>query len=181
MRRWRWLIGSAVFSRPTGFLSGVGARVKRYRTEFEEGLRAYVQMRGYSSLHDRKFFVRAFLECWAEPGFHRFWRIWNPGISYFVFKLYCRLRVSFKRDSATILAFVANGFAHNAVACPLIGRWSWTLPAAFLSFGAFTVVSRRLDGLLGQDRWPWPLNAVVNVGLVCLSMDLGFRFNAWVG
>ena len=181
MRRWKSRIVSAVFFHSTAVVSGLGATVKRCRTELEDALKAYVHMRGYSSLNDLEFFVRAFLECWAEPGFHRFWRVWNPGISFFVFNLYRRLRVSFERDSATILAFVANGFAHNAVACPLMGRWSWTLPVAFLSFGVFTVVSRRLEGLLSQDRWPWPLNAAGNVGLVCLSMDLGFRLNAWVG
>lgn len=168
-------------SRMTGSRAGIRSTIRRHQADLEVGLRTYVEKRGYASLHDRPFFKRAFLLCWAEPGFHRFWRVWNPGISCFVFKLYCRLRGSFGRDPATVLAFVANGFVHNAVACPLMGRWSWTIPVAFLFFGASTVLSRRLEGFLRQESWPWPLNVLVNVGLVCLCMDLGFGFSAWAG
>jgi hypothetical protein len=164
---------------PPGSLSALRDAVRRFQTGFESRLRAYVKKRGFESLHDRAFFVRAFLTCWAEPGFHRFWRVWNPGISYFVHRLYVRLRPSLGRDEATVVAFVANGVVHTAVVAPLLGRWSWTLPVAFLFFGAFTVASRRLEGPLRQSAWPWPLNACVNVALVCLSMDLGFRFDAW--
>jgi len=43
--------------------------------------------RGYRTGYDGRFFRRAFLECWAEPGFHRFRRIWNPSLGFLVFEL----------------------------------------------------------------------------------------------
>jgi hypothetical protein len=159
---------------------GIRARIKSYQTTFERNLNTYASKRGFSSLHDRPFVMRAFLKCWAAPGFHRYWRVWNPGISYFVYRLYLRLQRSMGRNPATVVAFTVSGFAHNAVACPFIGRWSWTLPVAFLFWGAFTVLFRRLEGFLRQDQWPWPANALVNVGLVCLCMDIGMDFNSWV-
>ena len=137
--------------------------------------------RGFRTINDRAFAVRAFLLCWAEPGFHRFWRVWNPGISYFVHRLYLRLGGRIHRDRNTVLAFVANGLVHNLVVLPFFQRWwSWTIPVAFLAFGLLTVASRRLEGRLRQERWPWPLNVAVNVGLVCLCMNLGFRVEDWV-
>ncbi|MHC4521398.1 MAG: hypothetical protein ACYTAS_22630, partial [Planctomycetota bacterium] len=53
----------------------IGARYQRYVANYK----AYVRMRGYGDhLNDGPFFVRSFLTCWAEPGFHRCWQVWNP-------------------------------------------------------------------------------------------------------
>lgn len=162
-----------------GKLEALRAEVTRRQARLEERLRSYVRARGFSSLHDWPFARRAFLECWAEAGFHRFWQVWNPGISFFVYRLYRRLRKTLGRNAATVVAFVANGLVHNAVACPFIGRWSWTLPVAFLFWGVTTVLFRRLDAPFRLRQWPWPANVVVNVGLVCLGMHLGMEFSAW--
>jgi len=132
-------------------------------------------MRGFNSeLNDWPFVRRSFIACWAEPGFHRFWRVWNPGISYFVYRIFVRLGGRKRRDRATVAAFLINGFLHNFVAFPFLWRWSWVLPIAFLFFGVITVLNRKAEPWLRQDRWPWLVNAVLNVGLVITGFDLGF-------
>lgn len=50
--------------------------------------RRYLHRRGYRASTGWPFFRRAFLECWAERGFHRFWRAWNPGLGFLVFRPY---------------------------------------------------------------------------------------------
>jgi hypothetical protein len=139
----------------------------------------YLRRRGFgNNLNDRPFFFKSFLTCWAEPGFHRFWRMWNPGIGYLTFRLYLALGGRKHREAATVATFAVNGLVHNMVTCPFVHRWSWTVIVAFLIFGLLTVLSRRLEPVLGQERWPTLANLVVNVGSIALSFDIGFRVNA---
>jgi len=142
----------------------------------------YAKARGFTTeINDWPYVRRSFLECWAEPGFHRFWQVWNPGIAYFVYRLYLRLGGRRHRDLATIGAFLGCGLGHWLGVLPVIQRWTWMLPTTFLAFGLLTVASRHLAPILRQERWPWVLNAGVNVGLVLLSFDLGFRADRWLG
>lgn len=143
------------------------------------GYRHYLRRRGFGNhLHDQSFVIRGFLACWATPGFHRFWQVWNPGIGYLTFRLYLALGGQKHRHAATVATFAVNGLVHTVVACPFFRRWSWTLIVTFLLFGIMTVLSRGLQPVLRQERWPAIANLAVNVGLVILSFDLGFRVNA---
>jgi hypothetical protein len=154
---------------------------REWQARFERSFRAYAARRGFATVNDGPFALRAFVLAWAEPGFHRFWRVWNPGISYFPYRVYLLLGGKDRWVLATLGAFVANGLAHNLLVLPFFRLWwSWTIPVAFLCFGILTVVSRLLGPWLAQERWPTLINVAVNVGLVCLSMNLGFRVDAWL-
>lgn len=146
---------------------------------YVDGYRHYLQRRGFGEhVHDQLFVIRGFLACWAEPGFHRFWQVWNPGIGYPAFRLYLVLGGRKRRGRATVATFVVNGLVHTVVACPLFRRWSWTLIVAFSLFGLLTIMSRRLEPVLRQEQWPAIANLAVNAGLIILSFDIGFRVNA---
>lgn len=157
------------------------AAVRQRYAEWVANYQAYAKFRGFMTrINDWPYVCRSFLECWAAPGFHRFWQVWNPGISYFVYGWYRRLGGNRYRATATVAAFLLSGFVHNVVALPLVWRWSWTLPVTFSCFGLLTVASRYLSPLLRQDRWPWPLNVAVNVSLVLVCFDVGFRVDRLV-
>jgi D-alanyl-lipoteichoic acid acyltransferase DltB (MBOAT superfamily) len=164
-------------------MTGTGERCLRQRLQsayqaWVDDYRVYARMRGFTTeLNDWPYVRRSFLECWAEPGFHRFWEVWNPGISYFVYRLYLRLGGQKRRDTATLIAFIVCGLAHDLIAWPFVWRWSWVVPTAFLFFGVLTVTSRRFESWLRQDRWPWLVNLAINLSLVILGFDLGFRLN----
>lgn len=148
---------------------------QRYVGDYQQ----YLCRRGFGDkLYDRPFFFRSFLACWAEPGFHRFWRMWNPGIGFLTFRLYLALGGRKHREAATVATFVVNGLVHTMAICPFARRWSWTLIVTFLIFGLLTILSGRLESVLKQKRWPAIANLVVNVGSVVLSFDIGFRVNA---
>lgn len=133
-------------------------------------------MRGFKTeINDWPYVRRSFLECWAEPGFHRFWQVWNPGISYFVYRMFLRLGGRRRWVIPTMLAFLANGLIHNLVGVLLVRHWSWMMVVTFACFGVLTVLSRYLAPLLRQKRWPALLNVPVNVGLVVGSFNVGFR------
>lgn len=156
----------------------ISRRYQRYVESYKE----YVRMRGYGDhLNDWPCFKRSFLTCWAEPGFHRFWRAWNPGIGYFVFRLYLLLGGKQNRAIATLLAFVLCGTLHVLAVYPFFRRWSFSLPVTFLCFGVLTLVSRGLEGVLCQDRWPTVINVALNIGLVIASFDVGFRVDRLLG
>ena len=157
-------------------LQGMRQRIRAGYRRWVKDYARYARMRGFKSkTNDWPYVRRSFLECWAAPGFHRFWQIWNPGIAYFVHRLYLRLGGRRHWTMPTLGAFLGCGLAHALVAAPFAGRWPHQPVVAFACFGVLTVLSRRLAPYLRQDRWSWVFNAVLNIGLVCGSFDLGFR------
>lgn len=156
-------------------------RLRRRYQLYVQSYRHYLRRRGFGDhLHDRCFVLRGFLACWAEPGFHRFWQVWNPGIGYLTFRLYLALGGRRHRATATLATFFVNGLVHTVVACPFFRRWSWTLIVTFLLFGILTILSRGLEPVLRQARWPAIANLALNVGLIIFSFDVGFRVNAFL-
>ena len=161
-------------AKPNVFADGYARYVADYR--------AYARKRGFTSeLNSWPFVRRSFIECWAEPGFDRFWMVWNPGISYFVYRLFLKLGGRKRWVMPTLLAFVINGFIHTLLVVPFIGHWSFSVIVAFTSFGILTVISRLCRSRLAQEKWPTLINVFVNVGLVAGSFDLGFRVNRLLG
>jgi len=151
---------------------------KRYVNDY----RAFARMRGFrTEVNDWPYVRRSFLECWAEPGFHRFWQVWNPGIAYFVYRLFLLLGGRRHWAGPTILAFVLCGLGHTLIVAPFFGRWAFSVITAFSCFGVLTVVSRLASPLLRQDRWPAAVNVLVNVSLVAGSFDVGFRVDRVLG
>jgi hypothetical protein len=138
----------------------------------------YLLLRGYQGHVNDWFFVkRGFIECWWEPGFHRFWQAWNPGISYFTYKLYLSLGGNKRKDLGTIMAFLINGLFHNIVVIPFLGRWDFPLPFTFLCFGLLTVGFRRLDRYFNLEKLPGICYLFINVGAVLISFEIGFQIN----
>lgn len=138
---------------------------------------SYARLRGYNSFNDWPYHRRGFIECWAEPGFHKFWQIWNPGITYFVFRLYIRLGGNKNWIIATILSFKINGLIHSIVFYAISGLWSFVIPVLFLLFGLLTIASKTLEKVLQQNRWPWVINSAINIGLVIFCYNLCFKLN----
>ena len=130
----------------------------------------YVKLRGFKTFNDFRYHRRGFIECWAQPGFHKFWQVWNPGIAYFVYKLYLRLGGNKNWIITTMLAFFINGLIHSIVFYVISGQWSFVIPSLFLLFGVLTIVSKLLENFLKQNRWPWIVNSVINIGLVNLRV-----------
>jgi len=138
---------------------------------------AYARLRGYKSFNDVSYHRRGFIECWAEPGFHKFWQVWNPGIAYFIFRLYLKLGGNRNWIIATILSFAINGLIHSVIFYIFSGQWSFVIPTLFLIFGVLVITSKLFDRILHQNRWPWIINSTINVGLVVLSFDICFKLN----
>jgi hypothetical protein len=64
---------------------------------------------------------------------------------------------------------------------PFFGRWSFSLITAFFVFGTLTVISRFASPYLQQQRWPMTVNVALNVLLVILGFDAGFRVDRLLG
>lgn len=154
-----------------------GSRPRVLYDAWADDYRRFARMRGFRSFNDWPYHRRGFIEAWAQPGFHRFWQVWNPGIAYFVYRTYLRLGRGKRWAGPTVLSFLLCGLAHTVLFWPFAGRWSYTVIVAFAGFGVLTVASRRAASVLHQERWPWVVNAGINVGLVIGCFDLGFRVN----
>jgi hypothetical protein len=159
-----------------GFVGALGRGFETWKADYMR----FAWARGFRSFNDWQYHRRGFLECWAEPDFHRFWQAWNPGIAYFVYRLYLTLGGRRRWAGPTVLAFTLSGIAHTIVLAPLLRQWSCSLIVTFTLFGLLAIVSRRLRGFLRQDRWPRLVNLGLNVALVIGSFDAGFRADAWL-
>lgn len=158
----------------------MNTRIREIYNQYVKTYYQFLKRRGYGKHNnDWPFYKRSFLTCWTEPGFHRFWRIWNPGISFFPFQLYRWLGGNRNRIPATILAFVVCGLAHNIVVFLFLG-WSFTLPVAFFSFSILSLLSWYLRKPLRQDLWPAGLNIALNLVFVIASFKLGFYINTCI-
>lgn len=151
--------------------------------DFVQDYKSYLQLRGFGTHHDDWFFVkRGFIECWFAPGFHRFWQTWNPGIGYFTYRLYLwligiGLARKRKKNLAILLTFLINGLIHNLVAVIILQRCSFPLPFTFFALGVLTVLSYALERKLFFIHWPMIFHFVVNVGLIIISFEFGFRMD----
>jgi hypothetical protein len=138
----------------------------------------YLMLRGYQGHVNDWFFVkRGFIECWFEPGFHRFWQVWNPGIGYFTYKLYLSIGGNNRQGLGTITTFLINGLIHNIVVIPFLRRWDFPLPFTFLCFGLLTVGFNWLARHIDLKKLPWICHMFINVGAVLVSFEIGFRIN----
>jgi hypothetical protein len=114
-----------------------------------------------------------FLECWAEPGFHRFWRVWNPLYGYFLFKLYRILGGNKHKTSATLGTFIFCGFfLHDLPVSLITGGLLLNTTLAFMFFGVFVILSHQLERWLEQRYWPRTLNVVLNIGFIGMGFVL---------
>jgi len=135
------------------------------------GYTDYLLWRGYDPESGKwSILKRALIESWAEPGFHSFWQVWNPGIGHLLFRLYLFLGGKKRRALTTLAVFGACGFLHDAAVMCMFRRPFLAFSGAFLCFGFLTIASRRLATWLRQDCWPMLANAALNISLVAASV-----------
>ena len=152
--------------------------IKESYDQYVSNYKQFLKLRGFGEhVNDWYFVKRGFLACWLQPGFHRFWQTWNPGIAYFAYKVYLFCGGENRQKRATIAAFLVNGLVHNLVLSLILWRWDFPLPFTFTMFGIFTIIFRWMDDHLKMDRWPKLIHLVINTSLVILSFDIGFRMN----
>lgn len=157
------------------------SRFSNFRVAYRQyvcNYKLYLKLRGFGEhVNDWAFVKRGFLDPWLQPGFHRFWQTWNPGIGYFAYRMYLSLGGKHRQNWAIIAAFLVNGLVHNLIGSLILWRWDFPLPFTFTLFGFLTIVSKWLDQHVNMDRWPWVVHLAINVSLVILSFDFGFRMN----
>lgn len=159
-------------------LSELKDRLSRAYHAYVKDYRRYLKLRGFGDHVNDGFFVkRGFFECWLQPGFHHFWKLWNPGIGYFAYKIYLSLGGKDRQSTATIGVFLLNGLIHNLAVSLLVWRWDLPLPFTFTLCGLLTVASRRLEESMKMSKWPRVCHLALNIGLVILAFDFGFSMN----
>ncbi len=117
---------------------------------------------------------RMFFDSWVQPGFHCFWQVWNPVYGYFLFLLYRVLGGSRRPFVAGISVFIFCGFILHDLPIGLVtGEPKIACTIAFLNWGVFAFLSRKLGTVLKFDSWPRVANLSVNVFLIGSGLLLG--------
>jgi len=159
--------GTKVTSAASDSLRGAGM----FRSRFKESYNRYLMLRGYDpSSNGFVILKRALFDSWGEPGFHQFWRVWNPGIGHLLFRLYLLLGGNRARPIATMLVFILCGVLHDVLVMLIFRRPFVAFTAAFLFFGMLAAGNRFLEPMLQQERWPRWLNALINISCLAVSI-----------
>ena len=157
------------------------ARIQELQTSYDQyvcNYKQFLKLRGFGDhVNDWYFVKRGYLECWLQPGFHRYWQTWNPGIGYFAYEVYLFCGGKYRQNIATLAAFLVSGLVHNFVVSLIFWRWDFPLPFTFTLFGILTIAFRWLDGHTNMKQWPRIYHLVLNITLVIISFDFGFRMN----
>jgi hypothetical protein len=139
-----------------------------FRDRFNDSYNRYLMLRGYDPSGSKLVILkRALVDSWGEPGFHRFWRVWNPGIGHLLYRLYLALGGNRIRLVATLLVFAFCGAMHDVIVMLIFRRPFAAFTAAFVLFGILAALSHSLEPMLRQERWPRLLNVCTNV--ICLA------------
>lgn len=145
-------------------------------------VRSYHEFLRYRGINNPQnpieYFRVGIIDCWAEPGFHKFWRKWNPGVGYLAHRLYIRLGGSNNLIFATMIVFIVIGFVHDLVGILLTGKLSPKSTIIFVIFGILTLISRSLEGNLRLEERSSVVNVGINLGLSVLAFNVGARLNS---
>ena len=138
---------------------------------FDESYNQYLILRGYDPSSSKPAILkRALVDSWSQPGFHQFWRVWNPGIGHLLYRLYLVLGGNRLRLIATMLVFTLCGLMHDALVMLIFRRPFTAFTVAFFSFGILAVTNRAFESVLRQERWPRLFNVFFNVS--CLAAPI---------
>lgn len=134
----------------------------------------FLAARGFDAKDRAGFMRRMFVTAWGEPGFHRFWRIWNPLYGYVLFRLYVVLGGRRRPVLASLVVFLACGFfLHDLVVAVPTRKLSFTTTLSFAIFWLLASLSRALAGRLRQERWPRSANVALNVACILVGLASG--------
>lgn len=135
----------------------------------------YLHRRGYDSdAGSAAFLRRMFVTAWAQPGFHRFWRIWNPLYGYFLFRLYAKLGGRRNHTVSSIAVFLASGFVlHDLPISLLTGRPFLAVTIAFCFYGCVARFTQRREKGRGVNTLSSGTNTMINLLLVLAGLALG--------
>jgi hypothetical protein len=134
----------------------------------------YLVARGFDARSGAAFYRRMFLTPFGEPGFHRFWRLWNPFFGYGLQKLYVALGGKKRPMTSSFVVFAACGFLlHDLLVLIVMSRLSLASTLAFVAFWALSVTNRALEPRLRQDLWPRTANAALNVSCLAIGLMAG--------
>ena len=108
----------------------------------------------------------------AQPGFHRFWRVWNPLLGYLLFLFYIALGGNKRPFIASFVVFTSCGFVfHDLLTLKEVIALDTTI--SFMIWAVLCDLSRRYQLHKIQEKWPWIANVLINALLLVGGKEAG--------
>ncbi|MEC7987793.1 MAG: hypothetical protein VX278_21675 [Myxococcota bacterium] len=129
--------------------------------------------RGYKHpLQTKDLLIRWWFLSFTQPGFHRFWRVWNPLLNYALFLFYIILGGNKRPFLAGFVVFTSCGFLlHDLLTLKEVIELDMTI--SFMIWAILCDLSRRYKLHKIQAKWPWIANVLVNVFLLVFGKQAG--------
>lgn len=103
----------------------------------------FLRRRGFDPDHALPLLKRMFVECWREPDFRGFWRLWNPVYGYGLYRLYVLLGGNRHPRAASLVVFLFCGAAlHDVPVGLLTGRFTVATTVAFFVYWLWLAAGR---------------------------------------
>jgi len=152
-----------------------------FQEGFNQSYKNYLVLRGFDpSANPLIILKRAIIDSWLEPGFHNFWRVWNPGIGHLLYRLYLLMGGNHIRLIAALLVFMFCGLIHDEIVMLIFRRPFCAFTVAFTLFGILALLNRSLESILNQKRWPRLLNAVINISFLAGSIYSAVQLQMYI-
>lgn len=128
--------------------------------------RRYLLRRGYQvplKMPDVLYgwWIRSFL----QPSFGHFWRVWNPFIGFWLYKLYHRLGGDRYRVVACLGTFLVAGFCHDLInfGLDMEDGLEFDLTVSFLIWGILVLLLSRRSVLKLFRKFPGIVHFILNI------------------
>ncbi len=139
----------------------------------EKGLRnmggdfeKFLRRRGFDPERVGPFFRRMFVDCWTQPTFRDFWRVWNPVYGFFLAKLYVVLGGGKRPALASAVVFLFAGWVlHDLPMTFVLGRPQIGTTCAFAVWWTMILVQRPGASSVGRAVFSNIARVVVGIAL----------------
>ena len=134
---------------------------------------SFYTKRGYKyPLQSGDVLLRWWFISFAQPGFHRFWRVWNPLLGYLLFLFYVALGGNKRPFVASFVVFTSCGFVlHDLMTLKETLELDMTI--SFMIWAILCELSRSFKLHEMQEKWPWVANVLVNALLLFCGKEAG--------
>lgn len=149
-------------------------QIKYNRLSFSQ----YLTRRGFCNLSITNLFHQMIIVSLIQPGFLKFWRMWNPFCGYILFLFYVHIGGNRKRNIALVIVFLSSGFIlHDLLIFLITGIFSFVFTIGFSFYSAMITINSFYSYEKYIYRNSKLENAILNICFIISGLFIGYTTN----
>ena len=138
----------------------------------------YLTRRGLDNCSINSLLFQMIPRSLIQPGFLKFWRMWNPFFGYILFLFYVQIGGNNKRNIAVVIVFLSSGFIlHDLLFFFFTGIFSFVFTISFLFYSILFTI----NSFHNYERYFYNgsklNNAFLNISFIISGLLVGYSIN----